>query len=238
MRTTRFMFALIAAGALAGLPATARAVDCVGAISLGETNAAYTTGGLGGDPYAANHAPIEIRGVVDCFSDPALGCAVAGNEYTIVYTGFVWFTQKAPGAGPGGAWTLYNFEANQGSFTIYEDPTPDADPANPASYTDGAVFLTGTVGTLDVTFFLETATQAYKGGNFDTGATAALTGGSALGCIQVPGTHCATRLTGGWSVDPDSYPPGYAAHVAGKIDIECPTATEPSTIGRIKAQYR
>lgn len=235
MRTTRFLFALIAAGALAGLPAAANAVDCVGAISLGETNATETL-------YAGNISSpgsiLTIRGVVDCFSAPVLACVTAGYEYTIVYTGGSGGTAVTPGVGPGGLWTAYETHYGGGAaFTIYEDTTPDANPAVPGSYTDGSVFLTGTVGDLKVLFFLEGA--IYRGGNFDSGVTASFTGGSGSGCVSsVDGVPCPLRLTGGWNVSPGAVLPGYTAEVAGKLDVQCPTATESSTFGRVKVQYR
>jgi hypothetical protein len=234
MRNSRLLIALLAAGALTGAPSIADAA-CVGAISLGETNATETA-------YAGNLSSpgsiLTIRGVVDCFSDPVASCTVAGYEYTIVYTGTSGGTATTPGVGPGGAWTAYTTHYGGGSFTIYEDPTPDADPAVPGSYTDGAVFLTGTVGDLLVQFFLETATSAYKGGNFDSGISATFTGGSGFACVSRGGAPCPLRLTGGWNVTPGALQPGYTAEVAGKLDVQCPTPAVSSTVGRVKGIYR
>jgi len=196
---------------------------------------------------SAAGSSLNIVGVVNGFLGP-LGSIDpnGGTEYTLYMTGM---TSAGTVITPGVFANTYRTVYNGGSFQIWEDTPRDAafgtNPPNatvPSSFTDGSLFLSGFYTSLTVTFSKQNSNQQILGGNADTGepsvANGVFTGGSALPLVSIGGRGCPFRITGGWLAKPGNFPTGYTAHFDGKIDINCPTETTPSTWGKIKSQYR
>jgi hypothetical protein len=126
-----------------------------------------------------------------------------------------------------------------GTLSIYEDPTlggtaPDygANPPNgtaPGTFTDGTLFLTGTLQNFQIVF--NTASQS---GSYEGQFTA--TGGSQIGNIPV-NQRDGWTFAGATSNSLD-VPPGYAHQVDGQTFLDEPVHSQPSSWGRIKAIYR
>jgi hypothetical protein len=208
---------------------------CVAPISWGVTYATETS-------YAApNSLPgsvLTIRGLIDCFNAPFSDLDPTTKQYTVVISNLI---SGGTVATPlGGGFTNYQTHYTGGSFAYYEDTTTPADPANPPTYSDGTIILSGVLNGLTVNFTLG-PTGAYVSGNFDTGpmgSGAQFTGGTLFDRVSSFGQGCPLRDTGGWNVSPNAHPAGYTAEVAGKTDIDCqPTATETGTWGKLKSTY-
>lgn len=210
---------------------------CVAPISWGVTYATETI-------YASNisgpGSQLTIRGLIDCFNAPFADLDPTTKQYTVVIQGLVsGGTVVTP---LGGGFTEYKtVYSGPGTFAYYEDTTTPADPANPPTYSDGTVILSGVVPHLTVDFTLG-PTGSYVSGNFDTGpmgSGAQFTGGTLFDRVSNFGVGCPLRDTGGWNVSPNAHPAGYTAEVAGKTDIDCtPTAGKTQTWGLTKAIYR
>lgn len=226
--------ALLAVALAAPLAAHAA---CVAPISWGVTYATETSYSA---PNSNSGSILTIRGKIDCFTDPFLDLNGNGKEYTVVITGLV-SGGTAPPVPLGGGNLAYQTHYTGGTFAYYEDTTTPADPANPATYTDGTVILNGALNGMTVTFVLN-GSGNYVSGNFDTGpmgSGAVFTGGTLFSRVSNFGQGCPLRDTGGWNVTPAAHPPGYTAEVAGKTDIDChPTPTQLGTWGSLKGTYR
>ena len=188
---------------------------------------------------------LEVRGIVNDFAGPLapLEPVPAGTQYTYVLSNLVsGGTVITPGGFANTYRTIYTTtNPSLDNFFLYRDSGTPADFANPGTFSDGTLALSGRFQSITVTFIRRNSDQVVLSGNADTGqpsvANGVFTGGTELSRVSVNGSGCPFRVTGGW-LAASSRPAGYTAHFDGKLDIDCPTPTTPKTWGRIKGQYR
>jgi len=232
----RFRYASIVAllgVALAGTAWAGPAVDW-DPIYTWEAGATPTNSPLGGDFFGV--------GTVSSFGFPLdflNANIIAGtHEYTIYLYGLDSQGTDPPIGPPLMQFYVTNY--NGGVIEIYEDAALDADPGInppnatvPSTYTNGTLILQGV--------FSDFYTQT---NNFTANQTGNMEGhlswvaGSLLDDVSQGGQPCPSLFTGGITWRTDIIPEGYIFRHDGKIDLNCPTATEPSTWGRVKSQYR
>jgi len=190
---------------------------------------------------------LSAVGVINSFAGPLSAIDPNGptTEYTYRISGFTTALGTTVTAGP--TLSVYKTVYTGGTFDVWQGSPRDAafgtNPPNgtvPATFANGSLFLRGTVPTLTVTVTRANATGAYVNGNADSGdpPNGLWTFGSALPLVSAGGNPCPFRLTGGWDMRPQDVLTGYVAQFDGKIDLNCPTATTPSTWGKIKSSYR
>ncbi len=241
MRPIRLLFALAGAVALAGAPMQVQAQSCVAPISWGTTYAYETD-------YAANvsnpGSVLTLVGSVNCFSGIFSGYMPipAGKEYTVYVYDLTSLGTTVTNV-PGPNYKVHQTTYINGKVQIWEEMPSDGafgtNPPNataPSTFSDGTLFLDGTIDSVFVLFTLSSG-GSFLGGNFDGHETGTFTGGSFVEDVGIE--ICQMNLTGGWNVTPGSKPAGYTANVAGKIDqADCVTQTRASsTWGRIKSLY-
>ena len=191
----------------------------------------------------ANNIPLgtELKavGIVSAFDAP-FGDLNAGDptrEYTFVVYGLI--SQGTVPTGPP-ATTFYTTHFTGGTIEVYEDLSPESsfapNPPNaavPSTFTDGTLILSGS--------FTGFVTQTNNFTAFNVGnaeGNISWTGGTLLSRTIQNGEPCPGLLTGGMTWRPDVLIPGYLYRHDGKIDLNCPTPTTPSTWGRVKSLYR
>lgn len=217
-------------------------------IDWGPACYAWETGYNATTHLSATGSTMSIVGVINAFVGPlgSINPTPPGGEYTFYISGL---TAKPPGTttSVGGTLTVFSTTYTGGTITIWNGSPANAafgtNPPNgtvPSTFTDGALFLSGTIPqvTINVTRF--NSNGNWLSGNLDSGdpANCLWTGGSAIGLLSAGGHPCPFRLTGGWDMKPTDVLTGYVSQFDGKIDINCPTANTPSTWGAIKSQYR
>ena len=131
---------------------------------------------------------------------------------------------------------------NGGIIQVWEGMPRDAvfaaNPPNaqvPSTFTDDTMILVGNLSG----FYTQTNdfTNHYAG---NAEGTITWTGGTLFSYVSPGGQPCPSLFTGGLTWNPAvmaSYP-GYLFLHDGTIDLDCPTPTESSTWGRVKALYR
>jgi len=132
---------------------------------------------------------------------------------------------------------LYTTNYTGGFFAMYEG-TPrnavyTANPPNadvPSTFTDGILLLAGSF----TSFYTQSNNfTTFMVGNME--GTIDFTGGTLLDRVNGSnGEPCPGLFTGGMTWNPSVLIPGYIFRHDGKIDLNCPVGTEPSTWGRIK----
>jgi hypothetical protein len=222
-------------------------------VDWGPDGYAYETSYNNATYISAPGSQLFIVGIVNGFLGSLSGFNpnTPGTEYTFYIHGLTpatGLTSTGTIITPGTFANTYRTAYAGGAFEIYEDSPRDAafgtNPPNgtvPSSFTDGTLFLSGVFDSLIVTFAKQNSNNLVLGGNFDTGEPATggrFTGGREIARVSVGGRPCPMRITGGWLARPGNFPLGYSAHPDGKWDIDCPTADQPSTWGKVKAQYR
>ena len=196
---------------------------------------------------SAPGSQLSAVGIVNGFLGPlsAFNPNTPGTEYTYYLSGLTTALGTQTTVGP--TLTVYRTVYAGGTIVIYENSPRNAafgtNPPNatvPSTFIDGSLFLSGNIPTFTVTVTRTNATGAFVNGSVDSGdpANGLWTGGSALPLVSAGGNPCPWRLVGGWSMRPQDVLTGYTALYDGKIDINCPTATLPSTWGKIKSSYR
>jgi hypothetical protein len=176
-------------------------------------------------------------GIISAFDSPFGDLNPATKEYTFYVHGLI-----SLGTVPTGTpFTFYETQYSGGFIEIYCDSTPDAsydpNPTNagvPADFTDGILILSGT---FDYFFTQTNNFSSNQTGNLEGSIT--WTGGTRLEDTEVGGGQsCSGLFTGGITWKPSVLIAGYFLRHDGKIDLNCPVPTEPSTWGRIKSIYR
>jgi len=190
---------------------------------------------------------MSIVGRINGFLGPlgSIDPNTAGTEYTFYITGL---TNPAPTTtSVGGTLTVFSTVYHGGTITIWQGSPRDAafgtNPPNgtvPSTFTNGSLFLSGTIPTVTINVTRFNSNGNWLSGNLDSGdpANCLWTGGSAIGLVSSAVNACPFRLTGGWDMKTTDVLAGYVSQYDGKIDLNCPTAATQSTWGAIKSQYR
>jgi len=181
-------------------------------------------------------------GIVSSF-DGVLGFLDANDpnkEYTFIFRQL--FAQPTVVTGIP-AFTFYTTNYTGGIIELYEGSPRNSsfapNPPNaivPSTFQDGTLLLSGVF----TSFYTQTNNFSQtKSGNME--GNILWTGGSLLPLFN-GGNHepCPGLFTGGitWSQEPGVGIAGYVFRHDGKIDLNCPTPTQPSTWGKLKANYR
>jgi hypothetical protein len=230
----RFRYASIVAllGLVLAVPAVAGPVIDWDPIYTWELGATPTNSPAGGILFGV--------GTVSSFGPPLdfLNANIPAREYSIYIANLTSLGTQPPIGPPAMQFYVTNYAG--GFIEIYEDLTPDADPGinppnatSPGSYIDGAPILTGVFNS----FYTQTNNfTANRTGNME--GTITWVGGTYFDQVSQNGQPCPSLFTGGMTWRTDVVPQGYIFRHDGKIDLNCPTATEASTWGRVKSQYR
>ena len=178
-------------------------------------------------------------GTVSKFDAPLqfLDASDPTKEYTIYMYGFSSLGTSTIGPP---ATQFYTTDYSGGTIEIYEDLSPDANygtnPPNataPSTFVDGTLILKG-----DFTSF---TVQTNNFTSFQTGNAEGdidWNGGTLVALMSQGGEECPGLFTGGLTWRTSLLMPGYLFRHDGKIDLQCPTPAEPSTWGKVKANYR
>jgi hypothetical protein len=129
----------------------------------------------------------------------------------------------------GGTFELYAGSPRNSSFA----PNPE-NAIVPSTFTDGTLLLAGSF----TSFYTQTNNfTAFQTGNME--GSIVWNGGSLLSRMNGGnGQPCPGLFTGGLTWNPSVLIPGYVFRHEGKIDLNCPTPSTPSTWGKVKAQYK
>jgi hypothetical protein len=178
-------------------------------------------------------------GIVSSFDVPFqdLNANDPNKEYTFYFHNLVSLgtvTYGSPGL------QFYVTDYTGGTFELYEGSPRNSvfapNPPNaqvPSTYIDGTLILAGSFTRFETQTNDFTANQV---GNMEGEIN--WTGGTLLDRTNRGGQPCPGLFTGGITWRPDVLIPGYIFRHDGKIDLNCPTPADPSSWGRIKAQYR
>ena len=187
-------------------------------------------------------AELKGVGIVSSF-DGVLGFLDANDpakEYTFVFSGLLSNGTVVTGIP---AFTFYTTNYSGGTIELYEGSPRNSsfapNPPNaivPSTFQDGVLLLSGNF----TSFYTQTNNfTATKSGNME--GNILWTGGTLLPLFN-GGNHepCPGLFTGGitWSQEPGVGIAGYVFRHDGKIDLNCPTPTSPSSWGKLKANYR
>jgi hypothetical protein len=156
----------------------------------------------------------------------------ANYEYTYVISGLTPVGVVAIG-------TYLVIDYSPGTISLYEDSKASGTAADygvnppsalaPATFTDGSLFLTGTLSSFQFVVNSTNGTGSYEG-IYD------ITGGSQLGNFPVTGRKGWTFA--GSTGNANNIPPGYAHQIDGQNYLGLPVRSRATTWGRIKAEYR
>lgn len=171
---------------------------------------------------------LTVRALIDRFFDPFLDLeADVLNEYTIVLEGLVSLGSQDYG-------TIIVTDYGSGTFSIFQDPAMNYDFADPGTFTDGTLILSG-----PITGFVVT--------NINVGG--GVWAGSYLSDFEFTGPlsgplysrveACYGANNGGWTTS-GPMPDGYTCIVDGHFSVEdCRgTSTEETQWGSIKRLFR
>jgi hypothetical protein len=203
---------------------------------------AYVYGPGASTTVAIPGAELKGVGIVSMFDGP-LGFLDANDpakEYTFVFRGLIAQPTIVSGIP---AYTFYTTNYSGGIIELYEGSPRNSsfapNPENaivPSTFQDGTLLLSGTF----TSFYTQTNNFSLsKSGNME--GNILWNGGTLLPLLNGgSGEPCPGLFTGGitWSTEPGVGIEGYVFRHDGKIDLNCPTATAPSTWGKVKAQYR
>ena len=167
---------------------------------------------------------------------PQLGAPLVfnlgANQYTVVITGLTSVAKM-----PLGTYDVITYVG--GSVNVYEDAIGGGTAANygvnpvnataPSTFIDGTNILVGTLSSFQVVYDNATRTGSFEG-------TLTFTGGSQIGNFP-------TNQRSGWTFagvtgNSPITPTGYLHQVDGSIYLDNPVATQVTTWGGIKAQYK
>ncbi len=178
---------------------------------------------------------LVILGTVAQFQEPFedLDANAVGVEYTYVFDGLI-----SMGTTQGGSGSFLNYTTNYngGSFRIYEDTTPDMDWADPATFQDGTMILSGTFSG----FHIVTYSFICSGSE---NADLQFTGGTLFDRVSSGGVGTTGINTPLFNLCADTVPDnlealGYFARSDTKLDIVPPTPVKPTSWSLIKQLYK
>jgi hypothetical protein len=184
----------------------------------------------------------ELKGVgiVSDFAAPLadLNPADPTTEYTFIIKGLIAGVTSVSGVPStqfyttnysGGTFELYAGSPRNSSFA----PNPE-NAIVPSTFQDGTLLLKGNF----TSFYTQTNNfTAFQTGNME--GNIVWNGGTLLSRMNGGnGQPCPGLFTGGLTWNPSVLIPGYVFRHEGKIDMNCPSPSAPSTWGKVKAQYR
>jgi hypothetical protein len=185
----------------------------------------------------ATGMPFSIVGTVGSFSAPFTDLLPPSGTYEATYV-FEGMTHMFGGehSNPLGCTSIFE----GGGFKIYVDLTPDADPADAATYRDGELVLDAS---LQGGFFLEGDMGSYACPQFGPTQSGSFifTGGSWFSRVSDgEGRGYRAENTGCfWDNPPEALQQmGYVGSSQSWIDIEPTISTKETTWGGIKALFR
>lgn len=156
----------------------------------------------------------------------------ASNEYTYLFSNLTPVSQSTIGS-----YVVINYSA--GTLSIYEDAkaggTPAAFVANPpnpdvpSDFTDGTLFLTGTLSGFQIVMNTANGSGSFEGAY-------QITGGSQFAIIP-PDQQTGWTFAGATS-NALNIPPGYEHQVDGQTFVNEPTPVRQSSWGGLKVRYR
>ncbi len=189
----------------------------------------YETGGF---PVSNPGDVLSIVGVVDNL-DARFGVNLAVDEVTLYVTNLVSTGQVDQGGG------VLSIAYGGGSIDLYRDPSRDHDygisPPNataPSTFTNGALFLGGTLNSFFMFYDSATGSGAYEG-------NASFTAGSGLVTLnQLNAAGYTFGGTLGSAASGGNVPAGYDLQVDGVIEVEVIVGVEQKSWGAVKDLYR
>ena len=166
------------------------------------------------------------------------GLVPVGTEVTYVFQGSTCVLAENWEDDPCGNGVVAYYQ--NGTLTIYLDPTPDADFTNLASFSDGDVALSLHTFTIQIADDDPYLLCPPRGDDVDIIATIQVTGGLWADLVSTDTRGFYGSAFG--EVDP-SIPPhldfmGYAFRAGGAINLSSTVATKSTTWGGVKALYR
>ena len=154
------------------------------------------------------------------------------NQYTYIVSGMTPVSST-----PVGPYLIVNY--SPGMLSIYEDSKSSgtvgqfgANPPNllaPSTFTDGTLFVTGTLTSFQFVFNTANGSGSYEGAY-------TVTGGSQLG--NIPLNQRTGWTFAGASGNAVNIPAGYEHQIDGQNFLDSPVLVRTSTWGRLKATYR
>jgi hypothetical protein len=180
-------------------------------------------GEVGSGYVALGEVPVTFAPLVSDFST---------NQYTFLIAGLTSTARTTFGTfvvvdyGPG-TLSIYEDDKTLGTLAAYGVNPPNA--TAPSTFTDGTVFLTGTVQNFRVLFNTANGTGSFEG-NFT------ITGGSQFANFlpgQLPGWTFS-----GLTSNATSTPAGYQHQVDGQVLVSDPTPARIESWGSLKVRYR
>jgi hypothetical protein len=231
MKIRNLMFSALILGAIVAAPAFAGPVI--------DWDPAFVYGPGASTTVATPGAELRGVGIVSSFDGPFadLDANDPTTEYTFVFRGLI--AQPTVITGPP-TFTFYTTNYTGGIIELWAGSPRNSsfapNPENaivPSTFQDGTLLLSGVF----TSFYTQTNNfTAFQTGNME--GNVSWTGGSRLASMNGGnGQPCPGLFTGGLTWRPEVLIPGYVFRHDGKIDINCPTATTPSTWGRLKSQY-
>jgi hypothetical protein len=201
-----------------------------------------------GDHTSTAGEELEAIGFIGVFNTPLdfLDAVGSAEEFTFVVKDLISLGTTTVGSG---MFTTYTTYYSGGVFEIYRDASKDAstnpngtgyygDPsddnyANPGTFANGELILTGTLSNFG------TKTFGFQAGGDILDAAVTITGGTYAslfsGCANV--TLAGTFSVSAGFVSPTATAAGAFSLVDLELFADCPTPVEPSTWGRIKNQF-
>jgi hypothetical protein len=151
----------------------------------------------------------------------------ANFQYTLVLSAPVTSYANIP---IGGGNFLRQVTFGTGSFAYYEDAGTAADYANTATFTDGALILSGSISNM----YAEGLVNGVTPENLGVTGDATITGGSAIGDVLCTDLLMNDFLA--WL--PATSPAGYKEAYDSKWECCVVTSTDAGSWGRVKGLYR
>lgn len=193
--------------------------------------------------HSTNGSTLKMVGHITLFCPPlaALNPADPNKEYTFVVTATSTGTIHY---GPFAGFFYHETDYTGGTWAVYEGSPEDAptaasmpalpSPLVPATFQNGTVVLSGTLGTMHTSISTD-GTQANTNGSFLANYQA--TGGSYYNAVG-NGSAVFQGLWCVWPKPAGCRPATYSAHTNGKWDIPPTTSTSKSTWGALKKLYK
>jgi hypothetical protein len=233
MKIRNLVFSALMLGAIVSVPAFAGPII--------DWDPAYVYGPGAAVGLVPPGAELRGVGIVSSFGPPLdfLDANDPAKEYTFIFRGLIAQPTVTTGIP---AFTFWTTNYTGGIIELYEGSPRNSsfapNPENaivPSTFQDGTLLLSGNF----TSFYVQTNNfTQFQTGNMEGNIN--WTGGSLLPIFggAAGGPPCPGLFTGGITWNTSVLIPGYVFRHDGKIDLNCPVPTAPSTWGKLKAQYR